>query len=103
MELTVEQVLLVGFIASVITQFLRFLADKANVELGQEVVNVILFAVAVTLGFLWIRPEVPVGGDPMELAKALLEVALGVVGFAGLIYNILLQKVIYPKIAFLRS
>ncbi len=103
MELTFEQVLLVGLIASAITQFLRFLADKANVNLGQEVVNVILFAVAVTLGFLWMRPEIPVGGDPMELARVLLEAALGVVGFAGLIYNILLGKIIYPKIAFLRS
>ena len=103
MELTVEQVLLIGLVASVITQLLRFLADTANVSLGQEVVNVILFVVALTLGFLWIRPGIPVGGDPMELAKVLLEAALGVVGFAGLIYNILLQKVIYPKIAFLRS
>ncbi len=103
MELTFEQVLLVGLIASAITQFLRFLADKANVNLGQEVVNVILFVVAIALGFLWMRPEIPVGGDPMELARVLLEAALGVVGFAGLIYNILLAKVIYPRIAFLRS
>ena len=103
MELTVEQVLLVGLIASVITQFLRFLADKANVNLGQEVVNVILFVVALTLGFFWMRPEIPVGGDPMELAKVLLEAALGVVGFAALIYNILLKKVIYPRVGFLRA
>ena len=103
MELSVEQVLLVGFIASVITQLLKFLADKFNFKMGQEVVNVILFVVAVGLGFLWMRPEIPVGGDPMELAKVLLEAALGVVGFAGLIYNILLAKIIYPRIAFLRA
>ena len=103
MELTVEQVLLVGLVASVITQFLRFLADTAGVSLGQEVVNIILFVVALTLGFFWMRPGIPVGGDPMELARAFLEAALGVVGFAGLIYNILLKKVIYPKVAFLRS
>ena len=103
MQLTVEQVLLVGFIASVITQLLKFLADKANVNIGQEVVNVILFVVAVGLGFLWMRPDIPVGGDPMELAKVLLEAALGVVGFAGLIYNILLAKIIYPRIKLLRA
>ena len=98
MELTLDQIVLVGAIASVATQVLKVISEKLGYSPSREVANIILFVVALVLGFFWMRPELPVSGDPMELAQILFEAALGLVGFASIIYNLLLEKVVFPRV-----
>lgn len=98
MQLSPDQVLLVGLIASVLTQVLKFAANKFGWKPSRIIVNVVLFAIAVVLAYFWSAPSLPPISDPAALAKALLEAALAVVGMASLIYNILLEKVVYPAL-----
>jgi len=98
MELSAEQIMLIGLIASGVSQVLKILSSKLGYDPGRVVVNVVLFAIAVILSFLWARPELPPIDDPMALAIALSEMAVAVFGFASLAYNILLKNVVYPAI-----
>ncbi len=98
MELTLDQIVLVGVIASLVTQVLKIISERLGYSPSREVANITLFVASLVLGFFWMRPEVPVSGDPMELAQVLLTAALGLVGFASLIYNLLLEKVVFPRV-----
>ena len=98
MQLTPTQIIILSLVASGLTQLFKLVADRLGWKPGREIQNVILFVVALVPAYIWMRPELPVGGDPVELATALLTAALEVVGFAGLIYNFLLARVVFPAI-----
>lgn len=98
MELSAGQIILVGLLASVVSQVLKLLSSKAGYEPGRLVVNLVLFVIASALSFLWARPELPPIEDPMAFAIALSEAAVASFGFASLAYNILLKNVVYPRI-----
>lgn len=93
------QLIIVGLAASVLTQVLKFAADKLGWQPKQEVVTVVLFAVAAALAAAFGLPDLPDTGDPAELATALLEAASAVVGVAVVVYKLLLEKVVYPAVA----
>ena len=96
MELTAEQILLVGMVGSVIAQALRLLAEHKGYIASREVVTVVLFVVSVGLSISFFGlPEVS-NGDPMELAGKLLAGASGVFGSAVALYHLLLNKVLRP-------
>jgi hypothetical protein len=94
MELTVTQITLLGTAASVITQLLRLLANKFGWKPGREMVNIGLFVLALGIGVFWFGIPVIGGDDPFILSTEILQAALSVVGAAGLIYNVLLNKVL---------
>ncbi len=96
MELSPEQIMLIGLIASGVSQVLKVIVEKLGYKPGRVVVNVGLFIVATALSFLWARPELPPIDDPMAFAIALSEAAVAAFGFASLAYNILLKNVVYP-------
>ena len=96
--MTPEQIIIVGLIASLITQILKLISDKLGYKPGSEVQMVLLFLVSMVLAFIWTAPELPPISDPIQFALALLDLASGVVGFAALIYKLLLEKVVFPAI-----
>ncbi len=98
MELTPEQIMLIGLIASGVSQVLKILLEKLGYNPGRVVVNVGLFVVATALSFLWARPDLPPIEDPAAFAVALAEAAVAVFGFGSLIYNLLLRDTVYPAI-----
>jgi hypothetical protein len=98
MELSAEQILLLGLVASALSQVLKLAASKLGYDPGRIVVNIVLFVVATALAFLWARPELPPIDDPMAFAIALSEAAVAVFGLASLAYNLLLKNVVYPAI-----
>ena len=94
MELSAEQLIYVGVVASVIMQALRLLANHFEYKPSRVVVNVVLFVISIGLGIAFFGlPEVA-SDDPMELASALIASAAAVLGSASLIYNVLLEKVL---------
>ena len=98
MELSPEQIMLIGLIASGVSQVLKVIVENLGYKPGRVVVNVGLFVIATALSFLWARPDLPSIDDPMALAIALSEQAVAVFGFASLAYNILLKNVVFPAV-----
>lgn len=94
MELSAEQLIYVGVVASVVVQALRLLANHFEFKPSREIVTVVLFVISIGLGIAFFgMPEVA-SGDPMELAQALVASAAAVFGSAVAIYNVLLDKVL---------
>jgi len=94
MELSPEQLIYVGIVASVIVQGLRLLSKNFGYDAPREVVTIALFVVSIVLG-IWFfgMPEVA-NGDPMELAGKLVAAAASVIGSSVFIYNLLLDKIL---------
>ena len=100
MELTPQQVMFLGFVASVATLALRILASRFNYKPGRLVINVVLFVVSGGLAVLWTKPALPpITDDIGAWISALFLLAAPIVGFATLIYNALYSQVVVPTFA----
>ena len=100
MELTPQQVMLLGFVASVATLALRILATRFNYKPGRLVVNIGLFVVSGALAAAWTKHALPpLTEDIGAYVSALFLLAAPVVGFATLIYNALYSQVVVPAFA----
>jgi len=95
MELSVDQLLYVGIVASVITQGLGLIANKFGYKPSKVVRNLFLVLVSLVMGILFFGlPEAPIADDPMAFATAILAQATMVFGSAAVIYALLLKKVV---------
>lgn len=95
--LTPEQIAVVGSLAMVLTFALRILFTYGGVQLNRLTVNILLFVVSGGLAIWWTAPQLPpFTGDPAAWLTAFFQLAIGVVGFATLIYNLLYDKVVVP-------
>lgn len=100
MELTPQQIMVLGLIATVITFGLRILATYLNYRPGRLVVNIALYIVSGGLAVLWLKPTLPPLTDNIgAFISALFLLAAPVVGFATLIYNALYSQVVVPAFA----
>ena len=94
MELTVVQIAIIGLVAVVLIQIIKLLAAKLGVVLSKFWVSVVAMVFSIALAVVWQLPKLPVVTDPLEFLLELLQVVGGVVGFATLIYNLLLEKLL---------
>jgi len=92
MVLSAEQIILIGMLASVLSQVVKYLAAKSDKVMSRPMLTVVVFAISVALGAFWMTPVVATSGDPLAVTKSILEAASMVFGFATLIYNLLLSK-----------
>jgi len=95
-EVTIDptQLIILGLISSALIQGFKWIANIRGTGLDPRYVRAVVFAVSMGMGWYWIRPEIPAGADPMELALAIFA-GLGVIGgFAKLIYDVLLERVL---------
>ena len=104
MELSPEQVLLVGLIAGFLVQGIKLASARWGEVIHRRVITVILFVIGLVLAYVFMPASLPtlpvLGEDPaayagliLAFASELISVAAGIVGFAIVIYNLLLQKV----------
>lgn len=110
LELSPEQVIVLGFVASALTLVLRLLYEaftKAKVTLPRWAMLTLVYAVAQVLALLWfpqVFPPLPVfTGDPAVDLKTVAEFVLSfstslsaVLGFAHFIYVWLIERVKVP-------
>lgn len=89
MELSPEMLLIIGLVASFLTQVLKWLGDKAGLKIPGPWQIVLLFVVAVGLaiGFYW-----------SDLLADPISMIAGIMGVAVVIYKLLLEKVVFPAI-----
>jgi len=104
MQITPEQVIIIGFIAAGLGQLLKVGIAMLGISLDRKWLTVALFGFSLAIAYFWAAPIVPVfpvlAADPSAAGSAvvawlgsLLSVASVIIGFATLIYNLLLQKV----------
>jgi hypothetical protein len=113
MVLTAEQIMLIGFIATVVTLALKLMAQYFGYVPGRAPLTVALYVVSLVLGGTWsgiFLPTFPPFVDPVTFVSAalqfvadLLTMAAPVVGIATLIYNILYEKVVVPAVIKVRE
>jgi hypothetical protein len=95
MELTVVQVTIIGLVATVLTAAIRLVVAKFNVVLHKGWMSVVAYVASVLLAVAFQWPlELPSYADPSAFVNQLLVLAGTVLGFATLIYNVLLDKVL---------
>jgi nitrate/nitrite transporter NarK len=96
MELSPDQILLIGIVASVLSAVLRLLVAKfGSTEISKFWMTIIVSVVSLILAVLFAGfPELPAYVDPFQYAMAWLAILSGYVGAATLIYNLLLDKVL---------
>jgi hypothetical protein len=97
--------LIAGGVASILAQIIKWMFAKKGVVLGRRPVTVLLFAISLGLGVWWLAPQIPpfplliedtaayVGLIFVWLAQ-ILTLLTTLVGFATVIYNLMLQKVL---------
>lgn len=96
MELDPLQMILIGLVASAITQVLKVIAARLGYEAPRELVTAVLFLVSAVLAFIFLKPTLPDPGSPTFITD-LVTLATAILGAAVVIYNILLDKV-YPAL-----
>jgi len=95
MELTLEQVALVGLVAAALAQIIKLLVAKFGKEkISRFWITVAAYVVSCGLAVVWMKPVLPPLDDPAAFVAQLLVVAGAVIGFATLIYNLLLAKLL---------
>jgi hypothetical protein len=105
LTVTETQILYIGIVAVIVTQALKYLfATQWGKKIDRKWVTVGLFVIALILAYLWAAPLLPAWPALMDdpglyaieiigwIGKLVL-VASTVIGFAKLIYDLLLAKV----------
>lgn len=93
MELSPDQIIIVGMVASVVTQALRLIAERWFVP-AKWVVSLALLVISFGLAYAFFGFDIPGGvEDPVGF---IFEKTLALAGSAVILYNLLLDKVLMP-------
>jgi hypothetical protein len=102
MILSEFQLVIVGLVASVLVQIVRFIGDKTGKPVSNVVIQWLVFAISLGLGAWWGVFEFPVfpgfgGPDALlgivDFVAALVALVGQLLGVAFVVYNVLLKKV----------
>ena len=104
MNLTPEQTIIIGFIAPILVQAIKLIFAWLHKPIDRKWITVFLFAVSLLITYLFARPALPAWPvyveDPGIYAGMIVQFLMtsvglisAIVGFAVIIYNLLLQKV----------
>jgi hypothetical protein len=94
MELTPDQVLIVGVVASILVVVLNFIAANFGYKLGKGTLTIVVAVVSGLLAVLFNLPKLPVYVDPLQYVGEWLALLSAYVGIATLVYNLIIDKVL---------
>jgi hypothetical protein len=96
MELSFEQVVILGLVATLVVQVIKWvLVLWKGVTLNKAKVSILVAVVSIGLAILFLFPTLSiVMSDPMDFVASIVEQAGAVVGLAYLIYVWLLKAII---------
>ena len=94
MTLTTEQVfILTAIVIPLLVQGIKLYAAKVGHPPSRTVITIVAFVVSLGLGYWWMLPKLPTPEDPMTTAVQFIAVVGSLLGFATLIYNVILDKI----------
>lgn len=93
-ELTPEQLWIVGAVASVLSVAVRFLAARFGFSLGKGAMTVVVAVISFALAAAFNVPALPAYVDPVQFVGDWVALLASFVGPATVIYNLLLDKVL---------
>ena len=94
MELSPEQLLIIGFVITVLSAGLKLLSAKFGVALSKFWMTIVVAVVSVILAVVFNLPLLPEYIDPLQYIGAWFALLSGYVGAAMIIYNLILDKVL---------
>lgn len=92
MELSVEQLLLIGFVVSVLTQGIKYLSIWLKFVPSKRMITIVAAVVSIALAFVWLKPVFGPIDDVWLLLQSVVGNASGILGLATLVYNVILDK-----------
>lgn len=96
MELTTQQVVILGLVAPVLVQIIKLLGAWFKKDLSQKTIIIILFVVSIVMAFIFMLPQIPAWD--FESIMSFIFVQMGaVMGLASLIY-LFLYKWVFDKL-----
>lgn len=94
MDLSTEQMFILTIIViPLLTQGIKLYAAKMGHPPSRTAITIIAFVISLGLGYWWMLPKLPTFEDPMTSALQLVTVIGSLLGFATLIYNVILDKI----------
>ena len=94
MELSPEQVLIVGIVSSVLVVIVKLIAARLGRKLSKAVLTSAVAVVSFILAVAFQVPQLPVFADIFQFIGEWLTLLSAYVGFATLIYNLIIDKVL---------
>jgi uncharacterized membrane protein YeaQ/YmgE (transglycosylase-associated protein family) len=94
MELTADQIFLVGLVASGLDILVRYIASKMGKEIHKGWMTAIVAGLSLVLTVIFNAPELPVYTEPLQYLGEWSTLIAAYVGAATAIYNIILSKVL---------
>jgi len=95
MELTLEQMVILGLLATALTQVIKWIMAALGKEMKVWLVSLIVVMVSFAFAVIWGKPTWPAPGeDIMAFIAQLLAAVTSVVGWATVIYNFLFKAVL---------
>lgn len=95
--LNIEQVIMIGFIATILTSLIRFILTRfQHVKIDKTIITIVVAILSVFLAIAWNMPALSIFDpeNPLVFVETILNQAITVVGMATLIYNLLIVKVL---------
>jgi hypothetical protein len=104
MNLTPTQIIILGLLVPVLVQGIKLFSAWLKKPIDRKPITVVLFITALIMAYFFAQPALPTwpaavenpaiyAGLIMQFIGSLIGVASAIVGFAMIIYNLLLQKV----------
>jgi len=94
MELTPDQLVIIGLLASGLTALLKFLLNWKGYQPTKVVLTTVVGVLSVALAILFDIPQLPIYADLLQYVGEWLALLSAYVGAATLIYNYIIDKVL---------
>ena len=94
MELTPDQLLIIGLLASALTVVVKFIAANFGYSPGKATLTIVVAVFSSVLAVLFNVPQLPIYIDPLQYLGEWLALLSIYGGVATLIYNLIIDKVL---------
>jgi uncharacterized membrane protein YdcZ (DUF606 family) len=94
MEMSPEQIIIVGLIASLLSVVVKLVSAKLGKQLSKFWMTIVVGVISLILAVVFNLPQLPEYIDPLSYLASWLALLSGYVGAATIVYNLLIDKIL---------